>query len=177
LSDLSDNYFNDLPGEILTKIHEEEETDFSLEKTSANPYQIPADYFSTFEKDLLQQIKSEKKGGLVVSFKNWKLWAAAACVVGILGLAIFTASNKQSNNEWSYAFEEAKKLMQKGNVEEEFESLNPEVLSSFLKEQGHDVDAAIVACASEESVVEPLDLLNMGDQSVEDFLMYEEGIF
>ena len=177
LSDMPENYFNDLPGEILTKIHKEEEADFTLEKTSPKPYQIPADYFSTFEKELLQQIKSEKKSGLVVSFKNWKVWAAAACIVGILGLAIFTSTNNQTNNEWSAAVTEAKELVKKGNLDEEFNTITPEALSSYLTEQGHDVDAAIVACASEESAADPLDLLNMGDQTVEDFLMNDETSF
>jgi hypothetical protein len=177
LSALSENDFEDFSSETSTKHHEENETDFSLEKSNANPYQMPADYFSNFEKELHQKIAAEKRGGLVVSIKNWKTWAAAACIVGILGLAIYTTSNKPSNNEWSYALEDAKNLMLKGNLEEEFKTINPEVLANFLTEQGHDVDAAVVACASEESAAEPLDLLNMDNQTVEDFLMNEAGTF
>jgi hypothetical protein len=85
------NYFETLPGIVLDKIKEQNNTKLEQDElpeilkqfNRATPYQVPENYFETSESK-----PTGKKASVVnISFKNITRWMAAAVITGMIGTA------------------------------------------------------------------------------------------
>jgi hypothetical protein len=151
---VSKDYFQNFAASIYKKCKETDENYATptLGQTKQNPYHLPENYFAQFEAQLGNQLKGNTRQGLLARIGPWRYWSAAACIIGIVGFALFAFLNTGSQKEdWKTSWNEAKKIINEGNFESEFNSINTEVMAAYLTEQGHDVDAAVTACIAEES--------------------------
>jgi hypothetical protein len=151
---VSSDYFQDFTASIYKKckVADENNSAPTLDLLKQNPFNLPENYFEQFEAQLQNQLKGNKRQGLLARIGPWKYWSAAASIIGIIGFSIFTFLNAGSQKEdWKTSWNEAKKIINEGNLESEFNSINAEEMAAYLTEQGHDVDAAVTACIAEES--------------------------
>lgn len=169
---ISNQYFEAFPNILLQTL--ENESGLSLPRdtfSQNNPFHIPDNYFADFETKLISQLPKHASKGVVKRMNNWKIWSAAACLTGLLGLALFFETNHGNKNEdWKLSWKEAKSIMEKGNLEQEFNQVNPEELATFLIDQGHDVDAAVMACVAEESDNDEEWIYLQNEKEIEAFL-------
>ncbi len=150
-----ENYFEEIPEIILDKI---ENVD-SLEKEShilstpikENPYQVPNAYFETLSENILQAVKTPAK---VISISKNQIWIklAAAVIVGLIGFAIIINLPKKQDEGISSIEKEAKKIILNKSFESEFEQINDKEIENYLEENGHDVNAALVASLNEDEI-------------------------
>ena len=151
---VSEDYFQNFAASISQKCIEADEHNAipTLGQTKQNPYHLPENYFAHFEAQLGNQMKGNNRQGLLARIGPWRYWSAAACIIGIIGFSVFAFLNADSQKEdWKTSWNEAKKIINEGNFESEFNSINTEEMAAYLTEQGHDVDAAVTACIAEES--------------------------
>jgi hypothetical protein len=151
---VSADYFQHFAASIYKKCKETEENNStpSLDHAKQNPFHLPENYFEQFEVRLQNQLKENNRKGLLARIGPWRYWSAAACIIGILGFSVFVFLNDRSQKEdWKTSWFEAKKIINEGNLESEFNAINAEEMAAYLTEQGHDVDAAVTARIAEES--------------------------
>lgn len=139
-----EGYFEELPISLLKSLETESTSD------------LPEDYFEELPSQILSKIKNEAP---VVSIHKKYFYlkiAAAAVVIGILGLGIVYFLNHKKN-EPSPAYvknidsTEYYATLNNGNIDAEINNLNEDDLISFLEENGHDVNAALIASLDEDN--------------------------
>lgn len=170
---VSADYFKNFSASINKKCKEADESNSSptLDLSKQNPFNLPENYFEHFEAQLGNQLKGNTRQGLLARIGPWRYWSAAACIIGIIGFALFAFLNTGPQKEdWKTSWNEAKKIINEGNFESEFNSINTEVMAAYLTEQGHDVDAAVTACIAEESDQEDELFYLENEKGIEAFL-------
>ena len=139
-----EGYFEEIPISVLKNVED------------SSIYELPEDYFEELPNQILSKIKNDSP---VVSIHKKYFYvkiAAAAVVIGILGLGIVYFLNHKKN-EPSPAYvknidsTEYYATLNKGNIDAEINNLNEEDLISFLEENGHDVNAALIASLDEDN--------------------------
>ena len=168
-----ENYFENLS--INTSLHDSESLELAENQTGFNthetPYQVPENYFQNFEKNLMSQLSDQSQKGALVRMNKWIKWSAAACMAGLLGWALFFSINKNNqNDEWRMSWNEAQTIIKNGSFESELNQINASELANYLKEQGHDVDAAVMACIDEESTQNDEWIYMESEKEIEAFL-------
>jgi hypothetical protein len=168
-----ENYFENLSINISLHDsegleHPENQTGFNTQET---PYQVPENYFQNFEKNLMSQLSDQSQKGALVRMNKWIKWSAAACIAGLLGWALFFSINKNNqNDEWRMSWNEAQTIIKNGSFESELNQINTNELANYLTEQGHDVDAAVMACIDEESTQNDEWIYMESEKEIEAFL-------
>lgn len=140
----------------------------------ANDYQVPAQYFEDFAENLKKKINDDtfigtkqesrpkKRVQMMVVFR----WAVAASLLIVFGWLILPNKFWKSNEEITKANESDKNI---NHWEQQLESLSDAEMLAFLEENGHDVEAALVASYSETETSEAeLDFL-LSDEWIEPF--------
>jgi hypothetical protein len=152
-------YFENLTSSILQKIQTASKNDESeIEKLSptiaaignANIYTVPQGYFEKL--NVKKQIAPVVKMGKMNIFK----YAAAAVVVGILSLSIYTFIHKTTNSNDSAAIVKAgNDILQKGTFDKELETLTDKDLENYLSSNGENVATALVASTIDDDIKLP----------------------
>lgn len=139
-----EGYFEEMPISLLKNIED------------APTNEIPEDYFETLPNRILSKINTTSS---VVSIQKNFFYlkiAAAAVVIGILGLGIVYFLNHQKtetppayvkNIESSDDFVS----LSSSNLDAEINNLNEDEVISYLEENGHDVNAALVASLEDDN--------------------------
>ena len=142
----------DLPHEVLKETAELSETVSRIGKT--NVFRIPDGYFNSFEEKLSRKkLKSAK----LFSLSNWTptlRYAAAASIVGILGLIgfllLFNFNNTQNGPNMAASIKKANQIIRTNSLETEIASLSDEAIVEFLENKGQNVEASLLASLDDE---------------------------
>lgn len=154
------NYFTELPGAIFEKVkgfdrNTESELEFSVftsGETNTNNI-VPINYFNSLPKLILDKIKKER-----VSDSNRKkklsFIATAAFCITLLGFILFFGKkdnliqpiNELANSN-SLKFNTIRNIL---TIENNLENINDEEIVLFLKENGHDINAAVIASLTDD---------------------------
>jgi len=169
----NENYFEQLPEIILDKIkntHSIENENLILSTQEIqNPYTIPNNYFETLPEHILQAVKTPAK---VVSISKNRIWIklVAAVIVGLIGFAIIINLPKKHDEGFSLIEKEAQKIILNNSFESEFEQINDKEIANYLEENGHDVNAALVASLTEEEIILENDELLIDEEVTDNYL-------
>ena len=99
------------------------------------------------------RIQKEPSSPKIISLKRLSI-AIAAAVIGLLGFFIVMKSirtNESGNidNEMNESIRMSKLIIQQKNIEQAFNLLEDEDIINFLNDNGHDVNAALLASLDE----------------------------
>ena len=168
-----ENYFELLPEIILDKIKNEDspetESHILSNTIKQNPYQVPNAYFETLSGNILQALKTPAK---VISISKNHIWIklVAAVIVGLIGFTIIINLPKKQDEGISLIEKEAKKIILNNSFESEFEKINEKEVENYLEENGHDVNAALVASLTEDEISLENDDLLYDEEAVDNYL-------
>jgi hypothetical protein len=168
-----ENYFNQLPENLLDKIKNadsaEKETHILSTQEKQHPYTIPNNYFETLPENILQAVKTPAK---VISISKNHIWIklVAAVIVGLIGFTIIINLPKKHDEGISLIEKEAKKIILNNSFESEFEQINDKEIQNYLEENGHDVNAALVASLNEDEINLDNDDLLFDEEAVDNYL-------
>lgn len=168
-----ENYFDQLPEIILDKIKNtdspEEENLILSNPIKQNPYEVPNTYFETLPDNILQAVKEPAK---VISISKNHIWIKliAAVIVGLIGFTIIINLPKKQDEGITMIEKEAKKIILNNSFESEFEQINDKEIENYLEENGHDVNAALVASLNEDEINLDNDDLLYDEEAVDDYL-------
>jgi hypothetical protein len=168
-----ENYFKQLPEIILDKIKNADssknETLILSTQEKQHPYTIPNNYFDSLPEHILQAVKTPAK---VVSMSKNRIWIkiVAAVIVGLIGFAIIINLPKKQDEEISLIEKEAKKIILNKSFETEFEQIDEKEITNYLEENGHDVNAALVASLTEEEIILENDELLIDEEATNNYL-------
>jgi hypothetical protein len=173
-------YFDTLSTNVLQKIKaiEHNEVIQELESISSlvasigneNVYQVPQGYFEQIQFKNTNEAKVVKLNPLRKIFK----YAAAAVIVGLLGIGVFKFidNNNVKPDAASIAvFNEANKIIKEGSFEKELENIPDKDLEKYLSDNGVDVAAGLVASTiDDESKLPEVDDYLFDDNTLNEFL-------
>ncbi len=178
--DVPAGYFDQLSTNILQKIMHAQSNEVLQELESISPfvssignknvYQVPQGYFEQIALRITNEAKVVKLNPLRKIIK----YAAAAVVVGLLGVGVFKFidNNKVKPDASSIAvFNEANKILKEGSFEKELENISDKDLEKYLLDNGVDVAAGLVASTidDESKLPEVYDYL-FDDNTLNEFL-------
>jgi hypothetical protein len=179
--DVPAGYFENLPTNILAKIKAQENNIVLTEMQELSPtiagignknvYTVPQGYFEQLALPTMASAKVVKMGSRSI-FK----YAAAAVVVGLLGLGVFTFINKDAvqingSEVDSVVMAKANEIIQKKSFEKELENVSDEDLEQYLSQNGQDINAALVASSvdDEGNLPDASDYI-LDENTLDDFL-------
>jgi hypothetical protein len=168
-----EHYFEQLPEILLDKIKNvdsaENENLILSTQEKQNPYQIPNNYFETLPENILQAVKTPAKVISISKNNNW-LKLAAAVIVGLIGFAIIINLPKKQDEGISVIEKEAKKIILNKSFESEFEQIDEKEMANYLEENGHDVNAALVASLNEDEISLDNEDILYDEEAVDNYL-------
>lgn len=167
--ELPSDYFEALPHLIMNKIHGEAADPIEIETgfVRNNPYEIESDYFENFTPQITLQNEKSK----VISFRKIALYSGiAACVISLLGLIIMNIHVNNNINTSSQPNQVA--IVDVNHIDEALDQIETSDMIAYLEEQGHDVDAALLACAEEHDDA-PDDVDIMSDDENANYFLNE----
>ncbi len=162
-------YFESLPQQILQKIRAEKITEVSVETTAIstivasisnkNVYTVPTSYFETFSVATTTSRPGKVlQMGFVTQFAKY---AAAAIITGLVSIGIFNLISKPTANavlgnvETAAVVQQANSIIAAGNFDEQLASLTDNDIEKYLKDNGENIQAGLVASASENAATLP----------------------
>jgi len=146
---VNENYFDELPISILKKCN------------YTNTTNVPEHYFESLPNSILLKINKNKTEHQVKSKIFYIRLAVAAVVIGLLGMIILLLLNQKTNNTSPLvakkpSIKESLVIASNINIDAEMDKLNEDEIVSYLEENGHDVNAALVACLEDDkSMIDP----------------------
>lgn len=176
-------YFDTLGTEIMNKINrsanqqngEGEESMLLNGIKHINVFDVPAGYFESFPDLIMQNLPVRAK---VISMNRrpaFYLYAVAAVLTGILGFSLMTFLDNKSGNSFSssanlVAINEANRILKNGDFEKEMDAISDDAIVSYLKENGQDVSAALVASVTDENTLPAEDEYIIDEKTLDNFL-------
>lgn len=176
-------YFEGLAGEIMNKIKSESvETNSENEEPAIlsglrykNVFRVPDGYFDTLSSDILAQLPRPAK---VITMKPRPVflrYAVAAAFTGIIGLSLFNMMNHKTRVEAStgnsLAFlDNAKDILKNNSFDAVMGSLDEDEIAGYLKSEGEDVNAALVASLTDEKNLPTEEAYFLDDKALDNFL-------
>lgn len=168
-----EGYFDGLAAKILQKIKKEENVAVADEMTAlspvisaignANVFAVPQGYFEqlSFTAEV-ETAKVIKMNPLRSVFK----YAVAAVITGLLGISIINLTDNnttvETNNpviqtasvaKTENVMRTANDIIQKGNFENEFNTISDKDIEHYLTQSGQDVNAALVASSADDATL------------------------
>lgn len=170
-------YFDTMATETLSRI-DTVNTEFLADVKNKPVFEVPQGYFEQLTGSILQKVKAEQKPAKVISMGNRPSvfrYAAAAMITGILGLTLFNTIFKPSREnisgvETAAVISEGKKIAADGSFDKEFESITDEDIVNYLSDNGHDVNAALVASVTDEQSLPSEEDYIFDDKTLDNFL-------
>ncbi len=167
MMDVPSGYFDSLAENILIKIKSLSQQTVPEELKVLSPalsaigndniFTVPRRYFEDLPEIILSQVN---KPAAVISMRSrssFARYAAAAVITGIMGLSLFTLLNKKTiENEAPLTVSvvnEGKNNLQTNSFERLLETMSDAEIVGYLQNDGQDVNAALVASATDEKQV------------------------
>ena len=181
VSDISPNaavpegYFEGLADGIMNKIKDglamKDEGSVLLSTVkNINPYTVPHGYFEALAGNIVNQLPQPAKVIVMRKRSSFFNYAAAAVITGILGLSVVSIVDKRQQDK---ILSETAALNL--NFDEALANVSDDDIVAYLQKGGEDVNAALVASASEDkNLPEQVDYLT--DDKTLDNLLNELNI-
>ena len=181
VSDISPNaavpegYFEGLADGIMNKIKDglamkDEGSALLSTVKNINPYTVPHGYFEALAGNIVNQLPQPAKVIVMRKRSSFFNYAAAAVITGILGLSVVSIVDKRQQDK---IFPETAALNL--NFDEALANVSDDDIVAYLQKGGEDVNAALVASASEDkNLPEQVDYLT--DDKTLDNLLNELNI-
>ena len=181
VSDISPNaavpegYFEGLADGIMNKIKDglamkDEGSALLSTVRNVNPYTVPHGYFETLAGNIVNQLPQPAKVIVMRKRSSFFNYAAAAVITGILGLSVVSIVDKRQQDK---ILPETAALNL--NFDEALANVSDDDIVAYLQKGGEDVNAALVASASEDkNLPEQVDYLT--DDKTLDKLLNELNI-
>ncbi len=142
------SYFESLPdtisGRIKQEVGQSEQSLLPDSLKKINPYRVPADYFNTLSAVIQSKIATPAPVYIMKKRSSFFNYAVAAVITGMLGLSVMSILDKRQA-EKSMGEEIAVNL----NFDEALSDVSEEDIVAYLKQSGEDVNAALVASATD----------------------------
>ena len=184
-TDVPENYFEQLSGNILHKIKlasKENEGDLELVALSpmvanigkANVLTVPEGYFEANEAVLLKHAMPSLAPVVSMQARSKMFrYMAAAAITGIIGLSLFgllNSNGQKNNSQVAATVTLANEIIAKDSFEEEFAKISGEDIEQYLEERGQNVNIALAASTIEDKdLPDPLDYI-LDENALTDFL-------
>jgi hypothetical protein len=123
-----------------------------LKSIQQSNYTEPAEYFDQFPQQLMQQIEfsntpsSQKPPARIIRMTSVIVWTVAASMLLIAGIFSFMSADTDNVAAQTDAFAETNTIQA---WEKEMDALHEIEIIQYLRENGHDVEAALVNAYSE----------------------------
>lgn len=176
---IPEGYFDSLPETILGKIKPvTEEQSVLLESVKhINPYKVPAGYFERLAGEISNKVSAHKPAKVIIMKQRSSVfrYAAAAVITGLMGLSVISLLNNKQNTEkpsiaMADVMKDANNMLKQGDLEKEFSSLSDSDIVNYLEQSGEDVNAALVASATEEKNLPDEDEYILNDKTLDNLL-------
>lgn len=188
---IPEGYFKGLADSIMHKIKTEEVgpaladeyPGFLAAVRYTNVFKVPDGYFDNLAGEILSKVPATAKVITMKQRPSVFRYAAAACITGILGLSLFSVFNNKPGIEMSKQGYGATAKMDKSDIikrgndilknnsfDKMMEALGEEEIEGYLKNDGGDINAALVASLSDEKTLPNEDDYFIDDQALENFL-------
>ena len=170
-----EGYFEGLADGIMNKIKEglamkDEGSALLSTVKNVNPYTVPHGYFETLAGNIVNQLPQPAKVIVMRKRSSFFNYAAAAVITGILGLSVVSIVDKRQQDK---ILPETTALNL--NFDEALANVSDDDIVAYLQKGGEDVNAALVASASEDkNLPEQVDYLT--DDKTLDNLLNELNI-
>ncbi len=118
-----------------------------------NTYNVPNGYFDSLPNVILNKVTTQANIMPMRTRKHYFNFAVAASMAGMIGLGIFFIVNnrEQKSDNLASIVKEANTILKSGNFEKELENLSDDDIVNYLKLNGSDVNAALVASITDEN--------------------------
>ncbi|MFT3909078.1 MAG: hypothetical protein QM737_06590 [Ferruginibacter sp.] len=181
-------YFEGLADTIMSKI-KKEEADSSLENEypsllepvrHMNVFKVPAGYFENLAENILVKVPVQAKVITMKQRPSVFKYAIAACISGMIGLSLFSLFDQKNGIEKPASgsselilvniFDKANEIIKNDSFDKMMESLGDDEIEGYLKNDGEDINAALVASLTDEKTLPSEDDYFTDDKALENFL-------
>lgn len=189
-----EGYFDGLADQIMNKIRidesdlalGEQEPAFLASIRKLNVFTVPEGYFDSLAGAILSKLPQQP--ARVVEMKprvSFFKYAAAAAIAGIIGFSLFNTFDNSSNIKVAQTnpigpvvhvqvdqevLKKANEILKSNSFDKEVEALNEEDIVRYLKNNGEDVNAALVASVTYEKNLPDEEEYFMDEKTLENFL-------
>jgi hypothetical protein len=179
-----EGYFDNLAASVLQKIKGEEQPASEIAALSPviagignnNIFTVPEGYF---EQSIAPLAKEPAKVVRMSKMRSVFKYGIAAVITGLLGISVINVVNQEhgttpatSTEQISSMVADANQIIKNGTFNNELNSISDQEIEQYLKQNGQDVNAAVVASAASddaESLPEAADYL-LDENALDDYL-------
>ena len=178
-----EGYFDGLADAIMNKIKSEDGT--ALEEYPAflasvqhkNVFKVPDGYFDSLAEEIVGKLP--KQPAKLIEMKPRPAifrYAVAAGITGILGLSLFSVFDNKTGKEnilqssSSAITAQASDILKNNSFDKTLEALGDDEIVNYLKNDGEDVNAALVASVTDEKGLPEEDAYFMDEKTLDNFL-------
>ena len=188
-TDIPVDYFKNLPEIILQKINLELDIQNEIESGSvllqiekSNNYSLPEGYFDILPSSILNKVKSHTKVFKLTRRTLYVKYAAAAVLLFLIGISLNTIINNKKNTtpalfSSSEVMQEANRILLNNTFEKDMDNVNDNDVVGFLEENGHDVNAALVASLEDEKSLPEEDEYFIDEKTLDNYLKAQNVSF
>jgi len=176
-----DGYFDGLADVIMGKIKLEEagnlsEPAFLPALTRKNVFSVPEGYFEGLAENILMKLPQQP--AKLVAMKpraSFFKYALAAAITGVLGFSLFSVFNKKTGTETmsqqtSTVIDIAKGILKNNSFDKEMDALADDDIINYLKNDGEDINTALVASLTDEKTLPNEDAYFTDEKALDNFL-------
>ncbi|MBC7537119.1 MAG: hypothetical protein H7258_15620 [Ferruginibacter sp.] len=187
-----EGYFDTLADEVLRKIRRsdtapamEEEDGFLASVRKINVFTVPENYFEGLATGIVAQVSPKQPARVIAMTNRFSIfkYAVAAGITGIIGLSLFTQFDKKTaaelvaqvtlipaNQDQSELIKNAGEIIRNDSFDKTLEALGDEEIVGYLKNNGEDINAAMVASVTDEKTLPNEDAYFTDEKTLDNFL-------
>ncbi|MEO8771527.1 MAG: hypothetical protein ABI402_15635 [Ferruginibacter sp.] len=186
--EIPDGYFDGLADAIMIKIKLEDAD--ALEEYPAfltslqhkNVFKVPDGYFDSLSEEIVGKLPMQP--AKVIEMKPRPAifrYAVAAGITGILGLSLFSFFDNKTTKEnisqsSSTMFAQAAEILKNNSFDKTMEALGDDEIVNYLKNDGEDVNAALVASVTDEKTLPEEDAYFIDEKTLDNFLIEQNVV-
>ena len=171
------SYFEHLAAELTQKCSVVTETEMISATVvsigNKNQFTVPEGYFNKVTNNIISALPAATKVVKMQGHFRILRYAAAAVIVGLLGLLVFFNLNKnQTSVVDNSVIANAKKILKNNSFDAELATLGADVIEKYLSNNGEDVQAALGANSASENAENLPDAVDyfLDDKTLDEFL-------
>lgn len=181
-ADVPAGYFDGLADSIFNKIkleeHEGEQRAIALRSVvgTGNIFSVPDGYFNGLATSIQSKVLPTAPVITMKPRRSVFYYAIAAALTGLLGLSLFSIFDDKSTHvsqttTTTFAVsDDTNKILENENFDKMMESLGDDEILSYLKNNGEDVNAALVASISEDKILPNVDAYYIDENALDNLL-------
>lgn len=175
IASVSENFPLNLKGNIYN-VPEDYFQKFYLSFLSQKNSIVPENYFNEFPDKIVKIVNKEttirQRESRIVKMKPFYNKAVAAVITGLLGLTLFNMPFKNTHNNFlsSDTYKSANAILNNGNLDDIFNSIQSDAAAEYLVSHGQDVNSGIASISAENFDFENPDESLISISDIDNFL-------